>query len=108
MDIVKESHRILKENRRRTDGHQYTLPSPESYPYQWLWDSCFHAIVLAKLEPEFAKEELRALVSKQFEDGMIPHMIYWQAGDLHKYEWGKDGTSPLTQIPMISYPAQKN
>ena len=107
MDIVKESHRILTENRRRTDGHEYTLPSPESYPYQWLWDSCFHAIVLAKLEPKFAKEELRALVSKQFDDGMIPHMIYWQAGDLHRYEWGKDGTSALTQPPMIAYAVER-
>ena len=107
MDIVKESHRVLKENRRRTDGHQYTLPSPDSYPYQWLWDSCFHAIVLARLETDFAKEELRALVSKQFEDGMIPHMIYWQDGDLHRYEWGKDGTSALTQPPMIAYAAEQ-
>lgn len=107
MDVVKESHRILKENRRRTNGHQYTLPSPESYPYQWLWDSCFHAIVLAKLEPEFAKEELRSLVSKQFDDGMIPHMIYWQNGDQHKFEWGKDGTSAITQPPMIAYAAER-
>jgi len=107
MDIVKESHRILKENRRRTDGHQYTLPSPDSYPYQWLWDSCFHAIVLARLEPEFAKEELRALVSRQFDDGMIPHMIYWQAGDLHRFEWGKDGTSALTQPPMIAHAVEQ-
>lgn len=105
MDIEKEAHKILKKNRQTTDGHQYTLPSLHSYPYQWFWDSCFHAIVLSSLEPEAAKEELRSLVSKQFEDGMIPHLIYWQSGDLHKYEWGKDGTSALTQPPMIAYAA---
>ncbi|MDP2641883.1 MAG: hypothetical protein Q8P21_01150 [bacterium] len=103
MDIEREAHRILKENRQATNGYHYTLPSPRSYPYQWLWDSCFHAIALSHLEPEAAKDELRPLVSKQFEDGMIPHMIYWQDGDLHKYEWGKDGTSAITQPPMIAY-----
>ncbi|MEX2013924.1 MAG: hypothetical protein WD896_01045 [Parcubacteria group bacterium] len=107
MDIEREAHRVLRQNRRQTDGHQYTLPSVDSYPYQWLWDSCFHAIVLAKLEPDFAKEELRALVSRQFDDGMLPRMIYWQPGDLHKYEWGKDGTSALTQPPMIAYAVEQ-
>lgn len=102
MDIAREARRILKENRQITSGHQYTLPSLNSYPYQWLWDSCFHAIVLSDLEPDAAKEELRSLVFKQFDDGMIPHMIYWQDGDLHKYEWGKDGTSALTQPPMLA------
>ena len=107
MDIKKEAHRILKKNRQITNGYQYTLPAERSYPYQWLWDSCFHAIVLSTLEIEAAKEELRSLVSKQFDDGMIPHMIYWQAGDLHKYEWGKDGTSALTQPPMIAYAVEQ-
>lgn len=102
MDIKREAHKVLRENRQVTSGHQYTLPSLNSYPYQWLWDSCFHAIVLSSLEADAAKEELRSLVSKQFEDGMIPHMIYWQDGDLHKYEWGKDGTSALTQPPMLA------
>jgi glycogen debranching enzyme len=107
MDVEREARRIYQENRQFTSGHQYTLPSLRSYPYQWLWDSCFHAIVLAHLEPEAAKEELRSLVSKQFEDGMIPHMIYWQSGDLHRYEWGKDGTSALTQTPMIAYAVEE-
>lgn len=105
--IEEEALRIFRENREVTSGHQYTLPSTHSYPYQWLWDSCFHAIVLSHFELEAAKEELRSLASKQFEDGMIPHMIYWQDGDLHKYEWGKDGTSALTQPPMLAYAVER-
>ncbi|MFA5095414.1 MAG: trehalase family glycosidase [Candidatus Paceibacterota bacterium] len=101
MNFTKEVHEILKGNRRKTAGHQYTVPSPNTYPYQWFWDSCFHAIVLSKLEPEAAKEELRSLVSKQFDNGLIPHIIYWQPGDLHRFEWGKDGTSTITQPPML-------
>jgi glycogen debranching enzyme len=107
MDTIRErAAALLKQNRRVTDGHQYTVPSPETYPYQWLWDSCFHAIVLARLEPEAAMAELRSLVARQFGDGMIPHIIYWVPGELHRYDWGKGGeTSALTQPPMLAYAA---
>jgi glycogen debranching enzyme len=102
MDIVKESQELLLANRRTTDSHTYTVPSSETYPYQWLWDSCFHAIILARYEPDVAKQELESLVSKQFEDGMIPHIIYWLPGQLHQYEWGTQGTSALTQPPLVA------
>lgn len=103
MTIQKQAFELLAANRRTTDGHTYTIPSPDAYPYQWLWDSCFHAIVLAKSEPEAAKSELRALVSRQLPNGMIPHIIYWVPGELHRYDWGIEGTSALTQPPMLAY-----
>jgi len=103
MTIQDKAFALLAANRRTTDGHTYTVPSPDAYPYQWLWDSCFHAIVLAKSEPEAAMNELRALVSRQLPDGMIPHIIYWVQGDVHRYDWGIDGTSALTQPPMLAY-----
>ncbi|MDP3958307.1 MAG: hypothetical protein Q8Q36_02490 [bacterium] len=105
MDIAREARKLLEENRRVTGDHQYTVPSGDHYPYQWLWDSCFHAIALASFEPEAAKAELRSLFSKQFMNGMLPHMIYWEPGALHKYEWGTAGTSALTQPPMVAYAA---
>ncbi len=107
MDIVNEAQALLRSNRRVTDGHQYTVPSPGTYPYQWLWDSCFHAIILAGFEPDAAKAELRSLLSKQFPDGMIPHMIFWKPTLLQPYffAWGKKGTSSITQPPMIAYAA---
>lgn len=105
MNIELAAHEILLSNRRESDGHQYTLPSAEHYPYQWLWDSCFHAIILAQFDPEAAKQELISLVSKQFKDGMIPHIIYWTPGILHIFRWGVEGTSSLTQPPMLAYAA---
>ncbi|HXS15240.1 MAG TPA: hypothetical protein VN711_03870, partial [Candidatus Saccharimonadales bacterium] len=82
---------LMLQNRRTTNGYQYTLPSTSSYPYQWFWDSCFHAIILSYFNPIDAKKELRALVSKQFANGMIPHMIYWQKNsenDFPVIHWG--------------------
>lgn len=105
MDVLREAKKILEANRRATEGYQYTIPSAEHYPYQWLWDSCFHAVILAQYEPQAAREELRALLSKQFKDGMVPHIIYWTPGILHLFRWGVEGTSSLTQPPMIAYAA---
>ena len=108
MDIVKESHRILTENRRRTDGHEYTLPSPESYPYQWLWDSCFHAMTYRWFDPGAAWDELRGLLVRQAADGpdrgMVPHMSHLEEnGDRASQElFGLKDSSFLTQPPLIS------
>ncbi len=103
--LKEDSYKLLLANRREKDGFQYTLPSPTSYPYQWFWDSCFHAIVLSHFSCEDAKNELRSLVSKQFGNGLIPHMIYWRTvkGVIDEIPWGKDGTSSITQPPMLAY-----
>lgn len=103
MDIEREVRKLLEENSRETAGFRYTVPSTDHYPYQWLWDSCFHAIILARFDPKAAQDELKALLSKQFEDGMVPHIIYWTPGILHLFKWGVEGTSTLTQPPMIAY-----
>ena len=106
MDIEAEAKKLLEANRRiDKSGYQYTVPSADHYPYQWLWDSCFHAIILAQYDPESAKKELISLLAKQFADGMVPHIIYWSPGILHLFRWGVDGISALTQPPMIAYAA---
>lgn len=106
MTLRDQALALLAANRRTKGGYQYTVPSPDTYPYQWFWDSCFHAIVLARSEPEAAKAELRSLVSRQFSDGMIPHIIYWEPGTVARYDWGTDGTSALTQPPILAYAVQ--
>jgi len=105
MDLPKEALALLRKNRRVTGGYQYTVPAQGKYPYQWLWDSCFHAIVLSSLEPDAAKAEIRSLLSRQFPDGMVPHIIFWEKGFPHLYDWGwgTNGTSSITQPPMLAY-----
>ncbi len=108
MDSLKdEISKLFFENRRTHGNFQYTVPSPTNYPFQWLWDSCFHAIILSHFDLEGAKKELLSLVSKQFESGMIPHIIYWEGeNDLFRHiNWGKKDTSTITQPPMIAFAA---
>jgi glycogen debranching enzyme len=102
--LKKQAYDLLLSNRRLCDGYQYTVPSPDTYPHQWFWDSCFHAIALAHFDITAAEKELSSLISKQFEDGMIPHMIYWNAREKFiKIDWGRHGTSSVTQPPIIGY-----
>lgn len=104
MDIKNAAYDLLLKNRRTKDGYQYTVPSPKSYPYQWLWDSCFHAIVLTHFSPEDAKKELLSLASHQFQNGLLPHMIYWEKFEgVADVQWGTKDTSSITQPPMIAY-----
>lgn len=106
-DFKKSCLKLLLRNRRNTKDYQYTIPSPNTYPYQWLWDSCFHAIMLNHFNVSDAKKELSSLISKQFDNGMIPHIIYWKKlkTTFPKINWGKDSTSTITQPPMLAYAA---
>jgi hypothetical protein len=72
--------------RNRQQGHaawagrdyDFVCPSMETYPFQWLWDSCFHAIVLSHFDVERAKSELECLIANQQPDGFVGHVTFWQ------------------------------
>jgi glycogen debranching enzyme len=80
--LLGRAARLLEANTReaRADGrvYRYTIPSPHRYRFQWHWDSCFHAIVWAAIDIERARDELRALVARPTEAGLLPHIVYWQ------------------------------
>lgn len=107
--LMKKYLSIIKSNQRIKDGFRYTVPSNTVYPHQWLWDSCFHAIIYSKLHRfQDAKDEIRSLLHGQWENGMVPHMIYWEKLDKHKVDWGTSGnTSTITQPPMIAYAVER-
>ena len=59
-------------------GFAYTCPSPGRYPWQWYWDSCFHAIAWRRFDRERAHRELVTLLGAQRADGFIGHTIFWR------------------------------
>jgi len=86
----------------RPDGH--TVPNAMVYPWQWLWDSCFHSIIWAELgEPERAVTELRSAFTAQDELGFVPHIRYAGAPSPHADFWGRPATSSITQPPMYGH-----
>src|SRR3990170_2371030 len=82
--IAAEARRVLAANRQSGvsgwDGRRYDFvcPSTATYPFQWLWDSAFHAIALLHVDPERSKQELRCLLQAAQPDGFIPHMVLWE------------------------------
>jgi hypothetical protein len=82
----------------------YTVPNPDVYPAQFLWDSCFHAVIWRTLgRPERALTELRNLFTHQTADGFVAHMTYWSDPDRHADFWGHRHTSAVTQPPMYGH-----
>ena len=52
-------HTNWREGSYRGLDYGFSVPSPRSYPWQWYWDSCFHAIVRARWEPPRARQRAR-------------------------------------------------
>src|SRR5579872_2977408 len=87
IDIAKvaaDARRVLASNRQTgvsewgNRAYDFVCPSPRSYPFQWLWDSCFHAIALLAVDAELAKQEIRCLLQGAQPDGFLPHMLLWR------------------------------
>ncbi len=70
--IVEQAKAVLQMN----DKGNYTVPAPELYPHQWLWDSCFIAIGLRHLDVDRAMTEIKSLLQGQWHNGMLPNMIF--------------------------------
>ncbi|MBI1885380.1 MAG: hypothetical protein HYS09_03560 [Chloroflexi bacterium] len=92
-ELREAAHRLLSGNLRQGvspfDGQPYSfcVPSSITYPYQWFWDSCFHAVVWTYFDLAQAKEELRTLLRAQARDGRIPHRVCWDKRAIYPYRF---------------------
>lgn len=76
LGTLRERARELMEGNYRATGGKYVCPSWPHYGSQWLWDSCFHAIICSELGlADMAKNEVERLLAGQREDGWIPHIL---------------------------------
>lgn len=76
--------------RNRSWTHFYAdniLSMPDAWEYPWFaaWDLCCHTVVFARIDIEFAKEQLLILAREWF---MSP------AGAIPAYEWAFDDVNP--------------
>jgi hypothetical protein len=65
-----------------------SMPDPWEYPWFAAWDLAFHCVALAKVDPGFAKAQLRLLLRDWYQhpNGQIP-----------AYEWSFDDVNPPAQ-----------
>jgi glycogen debranching enzyme len=97
------AHAILARN----DRGGYTVPTDRLYPFQWNWDSAFVAMGFATFDVDRAYRELERLVEGQWDDGMIPHIVFHAPSDTYfpgPDVWGtrhRTPTSGITQPPVF-------
>ncbi len=109
-ELRRKAEEILVEN----DRGGYTVPSPTIYPFQWNWDSCFTALGVHTFDPDRAWRELETLIDHQWDDGMIPHIVFHENDDRYfpgPVVWGTNEQSPrasdgiltsgITQPPVL-------
>lgn len=81
-DLKERAREVLLRNFEATGG-RYICPSWPYYPYQWFWDSCFHAIACSHLDmKDMAKNEITRLLNAQDARGFIPRRVY-----ARKFQW---------------------
>jgi len=111
-ELINEAEKILENNRR--EG--FTIPCSRLYPFQWNWDSGFVSLGLGHFNKKYAIEELESLFSGQWQNGMIPHIIFHSEKEktyFPNYDfWGteanagapmKPRTSGITQPPVHGF-----
>lgn len=84
----------VNEERKKGRNHSWKylknqdiLSMPDSWEYPWYaaWDTAFHCITLAMIDPTFAKHQLTLLMREWY---MNPH------GQLPAYEWDFNDVNP--------------
>ncbi len=103
-ELDAQARQILVDN----DKGNYTIPTAGLYPYQWNWDSAFASVGFAVFDLDRAWTELDTLFSGQWDDGMVPHILfhtvdssYFPGPDV----WGGVGpiqSSGVTQPPVAA------
>ena len=105
---------------RGNDLGVMTTAAPLLYPHMWSWDAAFVSIGLAPLSVERAVVELDTLLSAQWRNGMIPHIVFangvdgyfpgparWACSALAANAPGARHTSGITQPPVHAIAVQR-
>jgi len=94
----------------------FTIPTKRLYPFQWNWDSGFTALGISHFSIDKCILELQSLFSGQWENGMIPHIIFHSENETTYFPnhdfWSpevnsgapsKPKTSGITQPPVHGF-----
>jgi len=105
---------------RGNDLGTMTSAAPRLYPHMWSWDAAFVTVGLAPLSVERAVTEMDTLLSAQWSNGMIPHIVFangrdgyfpgpawWRATELAAASPAFPATSGITQPPVHALAVQR-
>ena len=98
---------------RANDRGGYTVPTDRLYPFQWNWDSGFVAMGWATFDEPRAFREIERLLEGQWEDGLVPQIVFHAPSDDYfpgPDVWGtrhSPPTSGITQPPILAVAVQR-
>ena len=98
------SQQVLRDN----DRGGYTVPSAKLYPFQWNWDAGVTALGWMSFDEPRAWQELRMLFRGQWDNGLVPHIVFHQHADSYfpgPDQWGVPHTPPtssISQPPLLA------
>ena len=95
-------HKVNIESAQQDIPCRWTTPDRMPHRHMWLWDTAFHSLGLARLDPALARDALRALFSKQRDDGKL--LLAVQPGQPPR-EAGNNSppTEEDTQPPILAW-----
>lgn len=103
--MLETAQQILRDN----DRGGYTVPSARLYPFQWNWDAGITALGWMCFDEARAWQELDSLFLGQWENGLVPHIVFHQPADSYfpgPEQWGladrKPPTTSITQPPLLA------
>jgi alpha,alpha-trehalase len=103
-DLAEQARQVLRDN----DRGGFTIPTNRLYPFQWLWDAGFTALGWITFDEPRAWQELEMLFLGQWDDGMLPHIVFHRPEPTYfpgPEVWGtrqEPRTSGITQPPVIA------
>ncbi len=103
--LLAQADRILELN----DRGRYTVPTHGLYPFQWNWDSCLVALGQRHNDETRAWLELETLFEHQWDDGMVPHIVFHEPDDGYfpgPDVWNTGRSTPttgITQPPVAGF-----
>ena len=108
MSMIEQARTILRNN----DRGGYCVPTARLYPFQWNWDSAFVAMGWGTFDEPRAWQEIASLLKGQWDDGMIPQIVFHAPSDDYfpgPDVWGIAHTPPtsgITQPPVLATAAR--
>lgn len=107
--IYEQAVEILERN----DQGSYTVPTHGLYPFQWNWDSALSSLGQYYVDESRAWTEIETLFAHQWEDGMVPHIIFHKEDDGYypgPDVWRTNRTVPttgITQPPVTGFAVRR-
>jgi len=86
---------------RNNDLGGYTVPTRGLYPFQWNWDSAITALGWHRFDEGRAWREARTMFSGQWENGLLPHILFHDEADSYfpgSEIWGAKSRIPSSTI----------